>query len=40
MPLFRKMLAHYRMLRFLRMGRWQSAKATIGPFGIYMSVVV
>jgi hypothetical protein len=28
----RKMLAHYRMLRFLRWGRWRSAKATIRTF--------
>jgi hypothetical protein len=26
-----KMLAHYRMLRLLRIGRWQSAKATAKP---------
>jgi hypothetical protein len=30
--LLRKMLAHYRMLRFLRWGRWRSAKATIRTF--------
>jgi hypothetical protein len=28
----RKMLAHYRMLRFLRRGRWRSVKATIRTF--------
>jgi len=32
MALLRKMIAHYRMLRFLRNGRWQSAKATIATF--------
>jgi hypothetical protein len=30
--LLRKMLAHYRMLRFLRWGRWRSAKATVRTF--------
>jgi hypothetical protein len=30
--LLRKMLAHYRMLRFLRWGRWRSTKATIRTF--------
>ncbi len=28
----RKMIAHYRMLRFLRWGRWRSAKSTIRTF--------
>jgi hypothetical protein len=38
MRLLRKMLAHYRMLRFLRNGRWQSAKATIRAFwDLYVS---
>jgi hypothetical protein len=32
MGLLRKMIAHYRMLRFLRWGRWRSAKATIRTF--------
>ena len=34
----RKMLAHYRMLRFLRWGRWRSAKTTIRTFwNLYVS---
>jgi hypothetical protein len=32
MGILRRMLAHYRMLRFLRNGRWQSAKMTIRTF--------
>jgi hypothetical protein len=28
----RKMIAHYRMLRILRMGRWQATKVTIRTF--------
>jgi hypothetical protein len=32
MVLLRKILAHYRMLRFLRWGRWRSAKATVRTF--------
>jgi hypothetical protein len=32
LDLLRKMLAHYRMLRFLRRGRWRSVKATIRTF--------
>jgi hypothetical protein len=27
-----RMLAHYRMLRCLRNGRWQAAKATVRTF--------
>ena len=30
--MLRKMFEHYRMLRFLRCGRWRSAKATIKTF--------
>ncbi len=37
--LLRKVIAHYRMLRFLRWGRWRSVKP-LGPFGIYMRAVV
>jgi len=32
MGVLRRMFAHYRMLRFLRNGRWQSAKATVTTF--------
>jgi hypothetical protein len=38
MALLRAMLAHYRMLRLLRLGRWQSAKTTIRTFwNLYVS---
>src|SRR5215469_14122495 len=39
MGVLRRMLAHYRMLRFLRNGRWQSAKATVRTFGTYTLAV-
>jgi hypothetical protein len=32
MRLLRKMIAHYRMLRILRLGRWSSTKATVRTF--------
>jgi hypothetical protein len=38
LDLLRKMLAHYRMLRFLRNGRWQSANTTMRTFwNLYVS---
>lgn len=36
MRLLRKMIAHCRMLRFLRWGGGDSPKPPLGPFGIYM----
>jgi hypothetical protein len=32
MGLLRRMIAHYRMMRFMHFGRWQSVRNTIRAF--------